>query len=319
LRSWFGGSWLMTFPHARAKHLACRSHRSAWRASLSTPPAAGPMDASTFKRQADPPVLVRSRPQARGAALRGADHDDSAGRRRFDRRGRAHRQTSARPPPADASRLCRMLPEDGGTTRGSPSTSPPAARSGGLRPAARRGSGATTTSVTSFGTGRSTTTSGPLPLVPWRPVQRGVRRGDRHVLAGRGDGRVHRQGRSLGGGRRRAGGELPGEPRTAVAGDGQGGARAELARARQGLPDPGPQPVLASAAKWTPPSRRSPVASRGIQSRLGRQTGGFSEPLLVLQSCGTAMTMPRRPLRSLLTPTTPPQRWRCAVMNAMAQ
>jgi hypothetical protein len=38
-----------------------------------------------------------------------------------------------------------------------------------------------------------------------------------------------------------------------------------------------------------------------------------------LQFCGTAMTRSRRPGRVLLTPTTPPQRWRFAVMNTMAQ
>jgi hypothetical protein len=38
-----------------------------------------------------------------------------------------------------------------------------------------------------------------------------------------------------------------------------------------------------------------------------------------LQFCGTAMTRSRRPERVLLTPATPPQRWRCAVTNAMAQ
>jgi hypothetical protein len=39
----------------------------------------------------------------------------------------------------------------------------------------------------------------------------------------------------------------------------------------------------------------------------------------MLQSNGTAMTGERRPRWSSLTPTTPPQRWRSAVMKTMAQ
>jgi hypothetical protein len=56
-------------------------------------------------------------------------------------------------------------------------------------------------------------------------------------------------------------------------------------------------------------SRTRPQSIVGVRSPSGS----------ALQFCGTAMTRSRRPGRVLLTPTTPPQRWRVAVMNAMAQ
>jgi hypothetical protein len=55
------------------------------------------------------------------------------------------------------------------------------------------------------------------------------------------------------------------------------------------------------------------VTVSGIQSEV------ISEGSPVLQSDGTAMTRSRRPRRVLRTPTMPPQRWPCVVMNAMVQ